>query len=129
LADEQGIAGAEDVVGRGVELGQRDHERGCVLAPVRPRVGRVEHVEDHGHLGAGLCDLGVSLLEHDAAEALGEPAHPLADHLAAPRERARDHAAPVRDRDATNSRAHEDPVPGRVMPEDRSWVVMLASGT
>ena len=36
-AHEQRVAGAEEVVGRRVELGERDHERGRVLAPVGPR--------------------------------------------------------------------------------------------
>ena len=51
-ADEQRVAGAEHVVGRRGKLGERDHERGRVLAPVRARRVGVEEVQDDRDLGA-----------------------------------------------------------------------------
>ena len=89
---EHRVAGAEKVDGRLGELRQCDHERGRGLAPVRASRFGVEEVEDDRDLGTGRGDLGVTLVEHRAAEPLREPAHALALGLATPRERPRHHA-------------------------------------
>ena len=61
--------------GRGVELGEHDHEGRCVLAPVRARGVGVDEVQHDGDVGTGVLDLGVTLVEHDLTQAVGEPPH------------------------------------------------------
>ena len=105
-AHEQRVAGAQHVGGRRRQLGERDHERRRVLAPVRPGVGGVEEVQHDGNLGARLRDLGVALVEHGRAQPRREPPHALAAGLTAPREGAGDHTRTFDEPDAEGVRGH-----------------------
>ncbi len=122
--DEQRVAGAQHVVGWSGELGQRDDERGCVLAPVGARGVGVEEVEHHGHLGPGLRDLGVPLVEHRAPQAVREPAHPVAGWFTAPREGAGDDSRTVDETDAERLGGHERSTWRRVTGRKRTWVAL-----
>ena len=88
---EQRVPGAEDVDGRLGQLGERDHERGCVLAPVgRARAAGSTKCSTTATSGPGGRHLRVALVEHRGTEPGGEPAHPLTLRLAAPRDASRE---------------------------------------